>query len=1012
MKSIFIKIFLLLALQLALFGSLFAQQQIKGTVTAKGEPMIGVTVAVVGTSVGTLTDLNGNYSIKVNGDATLQFSFIGYKTEKIKVGTNTEINVELTVNPYNLDDVVVIGFGQAKKGDLTSSITSVEGEELKAMTVGNPVEALQGKAAGVQIVAGSGAPGAAPSVLIRGISSIYLSNDPLYVVDGIPMGSNLNFLNNNEIESVQVLKDASASAIYGSRASNGVILVTTKKGNAGETKFSVDVTRGTQIFNKPFEMADATEYAQIMNQSLINSDMVARFDEPDALGTGTDWWGEGVNNQSPTTNASIQASGGNETHQFAFSLNYYEKESFYNSGNWEKFTMRFSNDYKFNEHISAGVSLNPRREKWVNTPNWYQDYLLIDPVTPILRPEDEREGLSEFDIYQRSYYTYTWNPVARDSRNFSDAGNFALGLTSYLTITPIKNLVIKSQLGGDLKFNHSKDFTPVFSIDEAHESNKVNKVSGNKSQDNYVNWTNTITYNLNREEHKLSVMVGNTMEKWNSDYLWATKEGIANDSELLRELKAATINPLNGGNSSGKSLLSYLGRLTYNFADKYYLTATYRIDGSSKFLAKNKWAKFPSASAAWRLSKEAFLADVNFINDLKLRMGWGKIGNQTLPSAVYRSFLGRSYYILGAGEGALVTSTYPSSMKNVDIKWETVGDINIGLDWTLFDNQINGALEFYKKTTYDMLWQKSYPLYSGYPNDAKIWSNVGNMESKGWELSLNYRKRISKFSYDFGVTFTTVNVAMVKLPQTDPILWGENERTKTIEGEEPGFYFGYKTDGLFQNQTEINSHSSEHGDLLQPYAKPGDIRFVDTNKDGVLNNDDRVKIGSPWADFTGGFNMNLTYGNFDLGANIYFSIGNELVNFTKGDLYNTTGSDNNVISGLLDMAWHGEGTSDYIPRVAHDDHNENFTRFSDFFVEDGSFARLKNIQLGYTLPKNLTGKMKIDKARIYISGQNIVTLTGYKGPDPEVAGSITGFGLGGWGYPVLPTYLVGVNLNF
>ena len=1013
MKIIYQKGFLFFMFLIMTGFSLYAQTRIiSGTVTSKGESLPGVTIQVIGSSTGTITDNDGKYSLTVSDGQILKFSFIGFWDVEVNISGQKNINVELIEAQIALDEVVAIGYGKAKKGDITSSITSVKGEEIRTMTVGNPVQALQGKAAGVQVISGSGAPGSSPKVFIRGFTTINLSTDPLYVVDGVPMGSNLNFLGTNEIESIEVLKDASASAIYGSRASNGVILITTKRGTAGKTNFSVDLTYGSQVFNKPYEMADAEEYANIMNQSLRDVGIPDRFPDPASLGKGTDWWGTGVNSYSPQMNFSFQASGGNEKHQFAVSLNYYDQSSFYNSGDWKKFTARVSNDWKFSPAISAGIVLNPRREFWHNIPNWYQDYLLIDPISPVYRPEDQRAGLNEFSIFQRSFYTYTWNPIARDTRNFGSGGYYALGSNAYVNVKLLKNLDLRTQLSGDIRFNQSDNFTPEFSIDEAHESSKINQVQRNTSNNTYWNWTNTATYNIKLEEHNLSAMVGGTLEKWQGSDLWGSKEGIPNNTDLLRELNAATINPTTGGGKWEETIESFLGRISYNYAGTYYLTATYRVDGSSKFMDNNKWASFPSASAAWRISKAPFLKDVTFVDDLKLRVGWGRLGNQGLPSNVYNSSIGKYYYIFGSGEGGLVNTTYPTSMKNEDIKWETVEDINLGVDFTLFDSKVDGSVEYYKKTSRDMLFQMPYPNYSGFPNDAQIWTNIGSMESKGWDVALNYHGNVSKLKYNLGLTLMTVGVETTDLPDITPVIYGASGYTKTVEGDVPGYYFGYQTNGLFQNQTEINSHSNEHGKLLQAVAKPGDIRFVDSNNDGILNADDRVKIGSPWPDFTGGLNADISYANFDLVASVYFSVGNDLVNWNKQALYRTTGSANNVISGLLDKAWHGEGTSNTIPRVSHTDYNENYTRFSDFFVEDGSFARLKNLQLGYTLPANLSSKWGFSKCRFYVSGQNILTLTKYEGIEPEVSGGVLDLGFGGWQYPVLPTYLIGVNVAF
>lgn len=1015
MSKYIIKSIWLLAIFFCFSVSMLGQERtIKGVVVdSNGEPLPGVSIAIKGTTTGTITDVDGNFMVEVEPSDVLQFSFIGFNNLEVPVEGNTFLNIVMEESLVALDEVVAIGYGRAKKSDLTSSITSVKGEEMKTMSVGNPVEALQGKAPGVQVVAGSGHPGASPKVLIRGFTSLNLSTDPLYVVDGVPMGTNLNFLNTNEIESIEVLKDASASAIYGSRASNGVVLITTKRGEKGKTQFSADLSYGFQVFEKPYDMANATEYAEIMNQSLQNAGLDERFPDPASLGEGTDWWGEGVNKVSPQRNFSFQASGGNEKHRFAVSLNYYDQESFYNSGNWQKFTARLSSDWEFADWISAGVMVNPRREAWDDTPNWYQDYLLIDPITPIYRPVEEQAGLNEYSIYQRSYYTYVWNPIARDARQFDEGGYYALAANAYAEIKPVKDLVFRTQISGDYKFSHDDDFEPDFVIDGAHEKNEINYVYRSHDFNSYWNWTNTLTYSIETDGHNASIMGGATLEKWGYRYINGTKDGIPNNSDPLRELDAATENPEVNGNSSSTSIESFLGRISYNYLNRYYVTATYRVDGSSKFLDNNKWAAFPSVSVAWRISDEDFMSGVDFIDDWKLRAGWGRLGNQNLPSNVYTSSIGQDYYVFGPGEGSLVNTTYPSSMKNEDIKWETVEDINLGTDFTLFRNHIDGSLEYYQKKTKDMIFQLPYPNYSGYPDDAKIWSNVGSMKSQGMEMALNYHNHAGRLKYDVGVTFTTVAVEATDLPDITPVVYGDNEYTRTVEGDEPGYFYGYKTDGIFQNQFEINAHANEHGALLQEYAQPGDIRFVDVNGDGELNGEDRTKIGSPWPDFTGGVNVRLAYDRFDMVANVYASVGNDIVNWVKGDLYNTENSDNNVISGLLDKAWHGENTSNEYPRVSHTDLNQNFSRFSDFYVEDGSFVRLKNIQLGYSLPQPVLERIGLTKCRFYVSGQNILTITGYDGVEPEVSGdNVLNFGFSGWTYPVLPTYLLGVNITF
>ncbi len=985
----------------------FAQITVKGTVKDKAAvPIPGVNVFVKGTQTSASTDFDGKYSIVVpNKDAQIEFSFIGFASQTIPVGQKTTIDVTLSEDNQTLEEVVVVGYATVKKKDVTSSIASVKGKELQTMTVGNVTESLQGKVAGVQIT-GAGGPGAQPRVLIRGISTVNLSTDPLYVVDGIPMGTSINFLSNNEIESMDVLKDASASAIYGSRASNGVILITTKKGKAGKTKFTVDMSTGYQIMNKPYSMANAENYANILNTAYTNSGYSEYLPNAEQYrGKTTDWWGAGIDRTSSVTNASIGVSGGSEKNTYAISLNYYNSDSFYEIGGWKRLTARIANDFKFTDKFSAGVTLNPRYETWGGPGNW-ADFVKIDPITPIYKPADQLNGTeNEYSIYARSP-SYVWNPVAAVKRydDYSDLYN--LNSNAYLQYEPVKGLIIRTQ--GSIEFGNKIQniFRPDFVIDAAHEKAEINSVERKATTNVDWTWQSTATYSRTfAEKHNVSLMGGLTMENYDSSDVWGYGEGVPNNSDLMREVSAATKNRNSSGTSWSSSLMSYISRFSYNYDSKYYLTASFRRDGSSKFMANNKWANFPAASASWRISNEDFMADANsVVNNLTFRAGWGRVGNQNLPAAVYQSNIGQGYYVI---DGNVVDTSYPSSMANQDIRWEVVEDVNFGLDFGLWKNKISGTLEYYQKTTKDMLFLKQFPTYSGFPANATIWTNVGSMRSNGIDLLLSYKDKKGDFSYGADLTFTTVNVKMVSLSTDGEKLYGASNRTLTVQGEEPGYFYGYVADGLFQNQKELNAHTDEHGTKLQPYAQLGDIRFKDVNGDGKLDDKDRTKIGSPWADYNVGLNLNFAYKNFDLVANFYSSIGNELVNQNISDLYNGA-SLTNKVSGLDQMAWHGEGTSNSIPRLSKDDNNENFSKFSSFYVEDGSFLRMKNLQLGYSL----YNKFGFDKLRISLSGQNLWTWTKYSGVDPEVGGSVLGSGFGGWNYPVQPTILIGLNVAF
>lgn len=985
----------------------FGQIKIKGTVKDKANvPIPGVNVIVKGTSTSGATDFDGNYSINVpNKNAQIEFSFVGFTSQVVPVGDKTEISVVMQESSQALDEIVVVGYAAVKKSDVTSSISSVKGKELQTMTVGNVTESLQGKVSGVQVV-GAGGPGAQPRVLIRGISTINLSTDPLYVVDGIPMGTSINFLSNNEIESMEVLKDASASAIYGSRASNGVILITTKKGKVGKTRFNFDLSSGMQIMNNPYNMADAEGYATIMNTAYNNSGYSDYLPNPSQYrGKTTDWWRAGIRTGTPVTNASLGVTGGSDKHTYAVSLNYYDSESMYGIGGWERITMRIANDFKFSDKFSAGITLNPRYETYGSPSNW-ADFDKIDPITPIYKPADQLTGLeNEYSIYARSP-SYVWNPVAAVKRYDDYTDQYNLNTNGYLQYTPIKGLVIRSQASIEVGDTVRDKFSPDFVIDAAHEKAEINSVEKWNTTDVNWTWQNTITYNRTfAEKHNASLMIGNTMEEYNQSKLWGYGEGVPNNSDSMRELDAATKNRNSSGTKTSSSLMSYISRFSYNYDEKYYFTGTFRRDGSSKFMENNKWANFPSASVSWRILNEGFMESTkDVLSDLRFRAGWGKVGNQNLPSAVYESNIGQGFYIIN---GEVVDTSYPSTMANKDIKWETVEDVSFGLDFGLWKNKLSGSLEYYEKKTNDMLFLKQFPTYSGFPGYSTMWTNVGSMKSNGIDLLISYKDKRGDFSWGADVTFTTVNVKMLSLSADGEKLYGSSNRTLTVEGDEPGYFYGYVADGLFQNQTELNSHTDEHGTKLQPYAQVGDIRFKDVNGDGKLDDKDRTKIGSPWADYNVGLNLNFAYKGFDLVANFYSSIGNDLINENISDLYNGA-SLTNKVSGLDQMAWHGEGTSNYIPRLSKDDNNENFTKFSSFYVEDGSYVRMKNLQVGYSF----YNKFGLDKLRVSLSGQNLWTWTNYTGVDPEVGGGVLGSGFGGWNYPVQPTILMGLNVAF
>lgn len=1002
-------------------------------VDENNQPLPGVTVVAKGTTNGIITDFDGNYSIKVEGANTvLSFSFIGYQSKDVEVGMQTTINVQMVPEIENLDEVMVVGYGTQRKKDITTSIAKVGEDALGKETNGNVATTLQGKASGVQVISSAGSPGTSPSVLVRGFTTISCSTSPLYVVDGVPVvntdgNGGINFLSPDDIESVEVLKDASAAAIYGTRASAGVILVTTKRGKEGKPKFQFSLSYGSQRTKKPYETLKSEEYVEAVNTAYNNCGKDDYITDTDNLNY-TDWWSLGTREYTPRMNANFSVSGGSEKHKYNVGMSYFKQESFYNVGDYERLSLRINNDITLANWISVGIDLNPRHENWNSTPDWFGDYLLIDPVTPVYVPDDELTGdENEYSIYERSYYTFTYNPMGREARQDGNGGNnYALTANAHIDIKPFKNFVFRSQAGLTYTNENDKTYDPEFTIDATYEYNSTTTVS--REVKNYLNWSwqNTATYNLKKGQNSGSVMVGMTAEEQNYNHFYAEAQGYTNTSEAMRELDGSTgtVTDVNG-NQSETSISSYLARLTYNFADKYLLTATMRRDGSSKFMPKNKWANFPSASVAWRFTSEDFVQDnLPFLSDAKLFAGWGVVGNQGIPSSVYTSTLYTDYVVLG---GETVSNTNLSTMANEDIKWEKVEEKNIGLDMNFLNSKFTGTIEYYNKTTHDMLFEKYYPYYSGIPSWGYIWSNIGEMQAKGVDVSVGYHMRHTKFDFDVTATLSHSKLKMNEIDGSDEMLggcdtddtgyasWISGNTTKMVVGDEPGYFYGYKTYGLFQNESEVSAHTSSDGTVIQDEAIPGDIRFVDTDDSGSIDSDDRVKIGSPYPDFTGGLNLEGTYktsfGNFDCSVNFYYSIGNDVANMLK--YYKYSGEDRtNMASDVLSKAWHGEGTSNDIPILKYEDDNNNYSRFSDFYIEDGSFLRLQTLQVGYSIPKRLCDDFKISKARIYLSGQNLHTWTSFTGINPETDFSTMAYGFAKWNYPLQQTYLVGVNVSF
>lgn len=636
-------------------------------VDSNNEPVIGAYIKVKGSNRGAVTDLDGHYTIDADKNATLVISYVGMANQEEKVGNRSQINFVLKDDANDLNEVVVIGYGQVKKGDLTSSISAIKGDKLEKLSTGNVMNALQGQVNGVQI-SGAGGPGASPRVIIRGVTTVN-GSDPLYVVDGMPVGTNINFLNQNDIESMQVLKDASASAIYGTRASNGVILITTKKGKKGDAKFNVTATVGLQTLKKQ-NMADSQEYKKVFDTRYTNDGNVSPF--KGSADTYTDWWKECINDVAVQQNYDLSFSGGNDKMIYSGSIGYYKQDSQYKVGQWQKLSARFSTEYNFNKIVKAGVDFTPRYEQWDDTPGLMSAIMAMDPTTPVMRPKSEWTS-NPYSNYDRSHNNQEWNPVASMARMDSGASEYGLLATPYVSLTPIKGLTIKSAFGLNARFRRTDSFNVNFFIDNL-EQNQNNNAT--RKMENWVdwNWTNTVNYMTTiNKKHNINLMGGYTMERFQDYWANAYSENIPNNDESLRYPSSGTKNPAATGTDRFTSLVSYLGRVMYNYAEKYYLTASIRVDGSSKFSKDNKWATFPSVSGAYRLTGEEFMKNQKVFDDIKIRAGWGKVGNQNIDNSAYLSSIGTTTYVFGETPNRIIGSTV-SGIGNTNLKWETVED--------------------------------------------------------------------------------------------------------------------------------------------------------------------------------------------------------------------------------------------------------------------------------------------------------------------------------------------------
>ncbi|WP_225585362.1 TonB-dependent receptor [Flavobacterium sp. MDT1-60] len=1025
-----------LLFSLFMIQSGFAQAQprsVSGNVTSTvdGMGIPGASVAVQGTKIGASTDFDGNYKIEAKTGDVLVFTFIGFKSQKVTVGTQQTINVMLAEETSELKEVVVIGYGSQRKTLVTTAVSQVSGENLTKTNTTNALQALQGQAAGLQVTSTSGQPGEGLNVVIRGAGSTG-GTSPLYVVDGILTGD-ISYLNNSDIESISVLKDAASAAIYGSQASNGVILVTTKKGKRGAAgQITFDQYYGVQSVARKVDLLNATEYGVMLNEAAVNSGKNPYFtnDQIAALGSGTNWMDHMLTDNAATKNFSFGASGGSDTSVYSTSLSYLGQEGVVGGkdlSNYGRYNFRFNSEHKlYKDVVTLGENLSFAyiNKNGIGVGNQYNNSLRSAFQTTPLLPMYDANG----NYYDTTNNSEPWlagaaNPYALMVYNNQNEGNNQKLLGNvYLQIEPIKNLTFRTTVGLDYYAGEGHSYTPVYRL-SIYANTAFDKVNQNMNKGKTITWDNLLTYKFNAaENHHFEAMLGTSsinydgtsVEATNADSVFNDLEHAWIDNTTNKDGARTTIK----GEKEQTKRMSYFGRLNYNFKETYLLNATFRMDGSSIFSDENQWGYFPSVSAGWIASNEAFLKDSKVINFLKLRASWGQVGNQNARAFQYLSTIksNNTNYIFGDTEGVLTPGAYPNRLSNLDLKWETSEQIDFGFDARFLDNALSVTFDYYNKKSKD--WLILAPILATAGADAPF-INGGDVVNEGVELSLNYQNKIGDFNYNISANGAYNKNTVGQIPNADGIIHGlsnelydnAGEFYRAQNGYPLGYFWGYKTGGVFQNQAQIDNYKSANGVVLQPTAAPGDLIYTNVNGDDKIDSSDKTNIGKPNPDFTYGFSVSASYKAFDFSLNANGVAGNEIVQSYR----NQSGAYGNYTSAILDR-WHGEGSSNTVPRVTED--NRNFTQFSDLYIQKGDFLRINTVTLGFDLAKMKQSKpFFASQFRLYFSILNLYTFTKYDGMDPEIGfGSSNddqkfSSGVDVGYYPRPRTFMLGLNVK-
>jgi len=1038
----------------------FAQSsKVSGVVTDEsGETLPGVSVTIPGTSLGTISDFDGNYQIDVPTNGKLSFSYIGYLTQTVDVGSRTTLNVTLKEDSKTLDEVVVVGYGTMKKSDLTGAVTSVSSDAIAKSVPTSIDQALQGRAAGVQVQQNSGMPGSSTSIRIRGVSSLSASNEPIYVIDGVIIdggSSSGNDTNTNalatinpaDIVSMDILKDASATAIYGSRAANGVIMITTKRGKKGDASINYNGYVGWQQIPSMLDVLNLQQYATHRNvladYNFINANN--NFVRPDLLGPGTNWQEE-LFRSAMMHSHNLSISGGVDKTTYNLGAGYSDQEGIAAGSGFDRLNLTGSFDSQVKDYVKAGVSFafaNTNQTLTVSDQSLVITALKTTPDVPV------RNADGSFAASDEQFMPTNPMAMAMLVDNSRETANIRSNVYADFTPKFIEGLSYRPEFSFNYSFVNTYRFQPTYKLSTT-QFNDVNQGDFSKQYNKFWSFRNIVTYNRTFDIHSLNAMLGQEMQESSWESLSGTRNGYISNNATDLNLGDATT-AANSGYTGTSALLSYFGRVFYSFDDKYSVTATLRRDGSSKFGPDNRWGWFPSAAAAWRVSGEEFMNNNDFVNNLKLRFGWGQVGNQNIPdNNAYLAAYSASTTNWGTG---LLASNTP----NEDLKWETTSSSNLGIDFSFLRNRIEFVGDVYYKKTNNLLLQASLPAFvgtSGQGSSSAPWVNLGSLENKGVELALNTVNLETKdFQWRTNLVFSlnrnkvlSINTETgIDTRNVDDSSWGGSNTliSNTSVGQPIGQFYGYQIIGRFESATDFYYKDKDGNIKRTPVMEDmaideqngvwiGDYIYKDQNNDGVIDEKDRTFIGNPEPKFTYGIGNSFTYKDFDLSIFLTGSYGNDVVNYSRRYMENPRRNISNLFTKAIDYAQldliDPAGPNDYrnvkivggasdMPRLPQSTATSDYDfAFSDRYIEDGSYLRIQNISFGYTFPRKLISKAYISNLKIYANLQNVYTFTKYSGFDPEVGVSYSAGnqlnGVDNGRYPSPRIYTLGINLTF